>query len=620
MSYGFTINRILVRGSDVEDAELVFSKDVTVVAGLSNTGKTYVFQCMKYLLGSDTLPKKIDESYGYDKAYLELKLHDGTYNTVYRSLSGGGALLYRCKACEILHYKEEPEVLLAGSQSRLKNRTISEYYTALCGMGGKRVRKNASGVTEKVGFALMRHLSVVDEVSIIKEGSPILGGQLIHETKEKSFLKLLLTGEDDSSVVAKPKPNVVSNKKGKLEIIEAFLSEYKDELQGYQNISFENVEDRIEKLGEGIIVANSELTRLYEDVEQVESMVNENWQLWKEKKSRLLNVNELLVRFNLLTQHYETDIERLEAINEAGKAFSALEVTKCLVCNSFITGGHLCDVEQVDSIVAASEGEMSKIQHLKNDLSFNIDSLHKEREELEESIRDAKSRHMQAQKSANSFRSVRIRNQVEKIEAIRIKLRELKYIRRLLGKVDKLESQHIELKKEIDPKNEKYKFESLSTSLLTELSNNIKLLLTAWQYDDIKSVSFSENNVDFVINGNERNLSGKGYRALTYSSFILSLLKYCIVNNRPHSGVVILDSPLCTLRSRHVDVSDSMNDRDIIRDDMKDSFYEDLASMSGHGQVIIFENDGPNPNALPYLKYHKFTKGKSPGRYGFFPI
>jgi hypothetical protein len=311
---------------------------------------------------------------------------------------------------------------------------------------------------------------------------------------------------------------------------------------------------------------------------------------------------------------------RLEAINEAGKAFSQLELGNCPVCLSDFKGEHLCDIDNVSEVVIASEGEMSKIQSLKKDLQFNIDNLYQERTELFAEINDLKNKHKLDQESVNLYRSVEIKNKVGTIESLRIKLRELKNIKRLYEKLQKLKIQRSEYQSEIDPANEKYQFNTLSTALMTEVSSGVKSLLKAWQYDEMKSVSYSEDSVDLVINGNDRNLSGKGYRALTYSSLVISLLKYCVAKEKPHSGVVVLDSPLCTLRSKHVDSEDTNSDGDIIGDEMKDSFYDNLSMYRDTGQVIIFENDGPNSIASQKFKYHKFTKGRSPGRYGFFPV
>jgi len=619
-AFGFIISRILACGTDVKNAELDFSDDVTVVAGLSNTGKTYVFQSIKYLLGSEKPPKKINESKGYDKIYLELKLPDGSYNTVYRSLLGGNALLYLCRFDDISQYSEDPETLLVDTSATKKNRTLSEYYAELSGFFGKKVRKNADGVTEKMGFPLMRHLSVIDEVDIIKEESPILGGQYIHETKEKSFLKFLLTGEDDSSIVAKVKPNVVSNRKGKLEVIGALLNEYEIELKNYPPSTKEEALQQSEKLESALTQANADLSDLFESVKQVELEVSEHWQGWKEKESRMLTVEELLIRFHLLGRHYDSDMARLEAISEAGDVFSQLKIGRCPVCSSSFSEAHLCDPINIDSIVLASEAEMTKIQQLQKDLNFNIDSLHKEKRALEFDINSIKIRYQEVQDSVNFYQSVEIKGKVSSIELMRGKLRDVNSTIRLLEKIETIRSQQEQLKNEISTSSKDFKFSSLSTSLLTDLSINIKNLLDAWQYEDMKSVSFSEENFDFVINGNDRNLSGKGYRALTYSSFVIALLQYCKSRSKPHCGFVVIDSPLCTLRSRHVDAGDSTENGELIGDEIKDSFYSDLSKLSGKGQIIIFENDGPNSITSNKLKYHRFTKDRTNGRYGFFPV
>lgn len=620
IAFGFTISCILAKGSNVKDATLDFSDDLTVITGLSNTGKTYIFQCIKYLLGSEELPKKINESSGYEYVYLELKLRNGSYNTICRSLLGGGAHLYLCRVCDVDTYLDEPEHLSIKSTKNSKKRTLSDYYASLCGFEGKRVRKNADGVTEKMGFALMRHLSVIDEVDIIKEESPILSNQVIYETKEKSFLRFLLTGIDDSSIVAKPKQTVISNKKGKLEVVSAFLDECRLELNDLPKQTKADIDCQIDKLGIAIRNIENELMFLLKSVELVELEVNENWLEWKNKESRLLNVEELLIRFNLLSQHYDTDIIRLEAINEAGKAFSHLAINNCPICKSSFADDYLCSASDVHDVVIASESEITKIQRLKNDLQYNIDSLTHEGMVLRKEIETIKERHKQAQESANYYRSVEISKKIKLKDQLQRKLIDVAQFKRLFDRIERFEYQKQMLLDEINLDGEKYQFESLSTSLLSGLSNQIKSVLNAWEYDDVESVSFSEDTTDFIINGNERNLSGKGYRALTYSSFVISLLRYCVINGIPHSGVVILDSPLCTLRSKHVASDDLSNSGDVIGDHMKDSFYDNLSRLSGEGQIIIFENDEPNSSTLSRLKHHKFTKIKSVGRYGFFPM
>ena len=114
MNSGFYINRLVSKGIDCEDAAIEFSSNAHVIIGPSNTGKTYVFQCLKYMLGSTKKPKKIKESSGYESCYLEIVLPDGSKHTLYRDLSGGDAFLYECPYEEVSNYSKDAEMLIVG--------------------------------------------------------------------------------------------------------------------------------------------------------------------------------------------------------------------------------------------------------------------------------------------------------------------------------------------------------------------------------------------------------------------------------------------------------------------------------------------------------------------------
>ncbi len=53
---GITISKVAVTGSGKPDATLVFAPGLNVVAGASNTGKTYAWQLIDFLLGA-AVPK-----------------------------------------------------------------------------------------------------------------------------------------------------------------------------------------------------------------------------------------------------------------------------------------------------------------------------------------------------------------------------------------------------------------------------------------------------------------------------------------------------------------------------------------------------------------------------------
>lgn len=72
MKSGYRINKLRIIGESVDKAEIIFHPGVNVITGPSQTGKTYVFQCINYMLGSSKPPKKIKESRAYSSIYLEI--------------------------------------------------------------------------------------------------------------------------------------------------------------------------------------------------------------------------------------------------------------------------------------------------------------------------------------------------------------------------------------------------------------------------------------------------------------------------------------------------------------------------------------------------------------------
>ena len=68
------IDKIEVKGSGKKTAALKFEQGLNVIAGASDTGKSYVTKCFQFIFGSDKAPKPIDQSTGYTS--LEVTFRD----------------------------------------------------------------------------------------------------------------------------------------------------------------------------------------------------------------------------------------------------------------------------------------------------------------------------------------------------------------------------------------------------------------------------------------------------------------------------------------------------------------------------------------------------------------
>lgn len=68
-------------GEKKPTAELVLDKGLNVISGASETGKTYVLQCMNFVLGSRDKPKDLPLARDYQKVQAEIKFFSGkTHN------------------------------------------------------------------------------------------------------------------------------------------------------------------------------------------------------------------------------------------------------------------------------------------------------------------------------------------------------------------------------------------------------------------------------------------------------------------------------------------------------------------------------------------------------------
>jgi hypothetical protein len=68
---------LVATGPDKPEARVNFRNPAMLVRGASDTGKSYIRDCLWYLLGGDKLPKKIPEAFGYDLLTLELEVDEG---------------------------------------------------------------------------------------------------------------------------------------------------------------------------------------------------------------------------------------------------------------------------------------------------------------------------------------------------------------------------------------------------------------------------------------------------------------------------------------------------------------------------------------------------------------
>ena len=103
-----------------------------------------------------------------------------------------------------------------------------------------------------------------------------------------------------------------------------------------------------------------------------------------------------------------------------------------------------------------------------------------------------------------------------------------------------------------------------------------------------------------------------------YSAFVVGLLRYCHANQRPHPGVVVIDSPLTSYKKgKEGDAADEP-----VTEDIEVGFWRSLTANSfGAAQLIIIENKEPPGEVADAVHYEWFAGDNAgPGeRAGFVP-
>jgi hypothetical protein len=146
------------------------------------------------------------------------------------------------------------------------------------------------------------------------------------------------------------------------------------------------------------------------------------------------------------------------------------------------------------------------------------------------------------------------------------------------------------------------------------LCRQVEKLLDEWHYPDAGPVEFSELDQDILIDGRQRKSPGKGFRALSYSAFIIALMKYCYAARLPHPGFVVIDSPLVAYKHPEA------GEESIKKNDVKDAFYRTLAKTPQDEQIVIIENQDPPSDIINAIHHTHFTRVHGENRYGFFPV
>jgi len=614
------IRKILLRGYGVDDAYVEFDSGANILAGESDTGKSYLVRCLDYIFGAEKLKKHLKEAVSYTHLFVEFENSEQGFLTLERPLKGGNLLAHHTQIKDIKEAGKEISPVRKGTS---KGPDVTSVVFPFCNIKEARLRKNVRGETQRLSIRTLAPIFLVDEVSIIDEQSPVTGRPGFDDTARKRMFSFLLSGKDDEGIVAAEKDEVVKARlTAKLEVLEDLLRPLDER---FATSDRETPTDPSNELGE--LIGN--LTKEFESVTAATAALREKSQAATTRSvradSQLLGVSEILSKYHLLNERYRTDLERLDFLAEGSHYFDSLQEVPCPLCEQKMAHGHP-EEQRTDtatggqSIRRAATAEAAKILAHRADLEIAIGSLELRKNQLSEEKREADDALDALQEELTRTFAPRLDDTTKRLELL-IGLRaEEEAERAERERWLSLRELRADIEASIAERGQvKHEWDALPPEPLRGLCVEIETVLTEWHWKGAPHVSFDEKEFDIVVDGQARQSHGKGVRAVLYAAFVIGLLRFCAANRLPHPGVVVIDSPLTSYKknvAKEVPGSDEPIDAGV-----EAGFWHSLTRVPKDVQIIVIENKEPPTSVAEEVHYEWFAgeNAKSDERAALIP-
>lgn len=606
---------LTVVGENLPPATIEFGTKLTVVHGASDTGKSHVFDLIRYAFGLDKAIDIPDEGKGYQYVHLGFGIDDGRILTLVRDLTGGNIGVAEGDVRE-LTTRPLAEYLAPKHVTKDPNST-SRRLLSLVGLDEMYVRRNQNNETRMLEWRDVIRLTSVDEETIITKRSPIESGQYQHRPVEAAIFRLFIQGDDDSGLVSIPKAAELKKvSASKLEVLDRIIGDLERELNDSPSLG--ELREQLARLNNSLETASEALDEVGNARDDLVVQRSENANVIASLRERHDEITSLSSRFGLLRTQYDSDLSRLEMLAQVTDVLAVNE-EDCPFCGAQAEHQHWHEMETGDAdtetFAVAVASEQMKILALRAELDQTIETIQLERQEIEVQIVSLIDRNGEITAKVRQYdREMRApgtslgslietRSEVERQINTRLRLQDLLDLRASTAQVEK-------------PKTSTEV--PIDAGDLRQFDKVAEEVLHQWSFPIGSSVHYSVGERDVVVDQRPRRMRGKGVRSILHALFNVALAEYCLRRGYKHPGFVILDSPIVSYRQ--AGDPQLTGEDETISTNVVDSFYAYLQD-SFHGQSLIFENKSP-VSPLPNGSREYFFSGTNSDadRPGFYPV
>jgi hypothetical protein len=586
---GYIFKELRLTGENKKDAVVQFKLGLNVISGPSNTGKTFIFDCLDFMLGSSDKLKGIPELKGYSNIFLEIETDDQVYTIETEIKNNNTYKLYRSKINKL---SSEPEILKRNLDSNSKD-NLNSFLLRLNNIENKKIRKNVKGDTINLSYRNVIKLALIDEERIITKASPIVS-HYTRETEESNTLRFFLTGNDDSNIQKKISSQEIQKRKGKIDLLHEFISNTDID----SNLNIDDIESQLAKIDVSLNNFTLNFARIKKDYLSVESDYKNKNVDFTDLTKRQNEITELLKRSYILEQQYNSDVLRLKSTIESGIFMSENNDASCPTCKQEIATQTL-DIEQ---IIISCESEIEKINSLLKELKVSQSLISEEKEDIDKKLSSTTTELEQLRIKLKDGIGNELDKTIEILTTLNNKKSQLIGIRDIINKTNSFSQTIRDLESSIP--TSKGNYPTLTSDVTKKLCKRMSEILK--EIGENKIVNYSSESFEFEIGNSFRNTYGKGYRAIYYSIYIIALNEL-MEDNTYRIGVPVLDSPLVTYKKANANGEG-------IELNLAMDFYRYIAKTKIK-QTIILENEVPPNDILDQINHIEF-KGFG---HGFIP-
>lgn len=582
----FYISKIETTGPGKTTSSLNLFSGLNIIYGPSNTGKSYIVECIDFIFGSKENPFLTDET-GYNTVFMEVKTNDGSTVTFSRVI--GSAKIDVVSNADGI------------DNGKYNTKEIGNIFLHLIGITpSPKIVCSQDYRVQNLTWRTILHTFLLKESDIFKRESVFTNSHFNNKTAVLSAL-LYFCAEKTYANENKVESKEIQEAK-KVAVVQYInsmiksLSERKGELSDQLlTMSSEDIERKIRETFDSIATIEIQISAITSEIrKKSESLLSFEKQLQEDRF--------LLDRYMALATQYRADLRRAEFIID-GEAHSGgkSHIDKCPFCaNDIPEQKHRSYKKSAEHEVLLLRQQLEDLLRAKAELEKEIDSVSLDKSNLSAELK-ALSQNLSEVLQPTFSKLKNLLDQYQKALNLKNEIEFIEETARTLN-ADVQEAEQ---------KDEPTKYDAVNqfdNTFFSDISTEIDNALRICNYPGYLSSRLTTKKLDVVVNGQEKASEGKGFRAYLNTVVAFSLMKYLSANAKFAPNMLILDSPILSLSEKSGNEGTS--------DSMKVSLFQYLKDRCGSAQIIVVENNIPD---IDYTDVNlvPFSKDKSDGRYGF---